>query len=160
MSIVVGCVEIYFKKLDDRAIIPNYKHPGDSGMDLHAIDDFLIEHGKCTVVGTGLAAEVIVRGDLTAFTFETQVRPRSGLAMNQGITIINTPVTIDSGYRGHWKFPLTKLTKGVYKITKGERFAQAVLCPIFTAPMVAIQEKRELNSSTRGEKGFGSTGSF
>lgn len=159
MSIVDGVVELSFKRLVPEAVIPSYKHYDDSGLDLHAIRDFKIIHGECTMVETGLAAEVVARGDIANFTIEIQVRPRSGLAMKEGITIINTPVTIDHGYRGPWKFPLTKLTKGEYIIKEGERFAQAVLCPVFSGPwMVQIQETDELHESTRGENGFGSTG--
>jgi len=155
---IVGSIEINFKKLDPRAIIPTFAHEGDSGMDLYSLYDYTILQDECVMVKTGLSAEVIAHGDLTAFTFEVQVRPRSGLAMKQGITIINSPATIDNGYRGPWKFPLTKLTKGIYILKAGERFAQAVLCPVFSAPVVSIYENDDLSSSTRGKQGFGSTG--
>jgi len=155
---MIGHIELLFKKLDPRAIIPYYIYEGDSGLDLCSLHEYIIQPGECTMVETGLSAEIISHGDLTKFTFEIQVRPRSGLAMNEGITIINSPATIDSNFRGHWRLPLTKITNGEYKLEAGERFAQAVVCPIFSTPMISIQEVEELNSSDRGEQGFGSTG--
>jgi dUTP pyrophosphatase len=155
---IAGSIEINFKKLDPRAIIPTFAHEGDSGLDLCSLHEYIIKPGECTMVETGLSVEVVSHGDLTSFTFEIQVRPRSGLAMKEGITIINSPATIDSNFRGHCKFPLTKITNGEYKLKVGERFAQAVVCPIFSSPMVSIQEVETLSSSIRGEQGFGSTG--
>jgi len=155
---MVGHVEINFKKLDPRAIIPIYKYDGDSGMDIHALNNYVIEYGKCTMVETGLSAETITRGDLSLFTFEIQVRPRSGLAMNYGITIINTPATLDSTYTGSWKFPVTKLTFGSYEIIEGERFAQAVICPILSKSDITVNVVDQLKPTVRGNAGFGSTG--
>jgi len=155
---MVGHIEILFKKLDPNAVIPCYIHEGDSGLDLCSLHEYIIKPGECTMVETGLSAEVVSHGDLTSFTFEIQIRPRSGLAMKEGITIINSPATIDSSYRGSLTLPLTKITNGEYKLKVGERFAQAVVCPIFSSPMVSIQEVETLSSSIRGEQGFGSTG--
>ena len=149
--------EIRFKKLFSHAKIPYYAHYGDSGMDLCALRTYTIKYGECTVVETGLSAEVMVYENPYDFTFEVQVRPKSGLALN-GITIINSPATIDQGYTGHWKFPLTKLTPGEFIILEGDKFAQAVICPVYSIPEVNVVEVDKLNETKRGGSGFGSTG--
>lgn len=149
--------EMCFKKLDLRAILPSYKYNKDSGADLCALEDYLIEFGKCTVVETGLAVQIVIKKE-SIFTFEIQIRPRSGLAINEGITIINSPATIDFLYTGPLKFPITKSTYGSYLIKAGTRCAQAVICPVLTSPLVKIIEVDNFNMTERGDNGFGSTG--
>ena len=128
---MVGHIEILFKKLDPNAVIPCYIHEGDSGLDLCSLHEYIIKPGECTLVETGLSAEVISHGDLTSFTFEIQIRPRSGLAPTT--IAIHNPQTV-------WSFPITKLTYGSCIIKSGECFAQCVISPILTYPMVTIKQ--------------------
>lgn len=136
------------KKLNENATIPAYQSDGASGFDLHASEVAEIPAGAVCAVKTGLAFE-IPQG------FEIQVRPRSGLAFKNGVSVLNTPGTIDSDYRGEVMVILFNFGKEIFKIKKGDRIAQAVLSQIFQANLIVSDE---LDSTTRGEKGFGSTG--
>lgn len=141
-------MNLKIKKLNENAIIPAYQSDGASGFDLHATESLDIEVGGICAVKTGLAFE-IPRG------YEIQVRPRSGLAVKNGIGVLNTPGTIDSDYRGEVMVILFNFGKEVFKIKKGDRIAQAVLTQIFKANLIVSDE---LDSTIRGDKGFGSTG--
>ncbi len=136
------------KKLNQNATIPAYQSEGASGFDLHASESAQIPAGGFCAVKTGLVFE-IPRG------FEIQVRPRSGLAFKNGISVLNTPGTIDSDYRGEVMVILFNFGKENFIIKKGDRIAQAVLTQIFQANLMVSEE---LDSTARGEKGFGSTG--
>jgi dUTP pyrophosphatase len=136
------------KKLSDEAIIPDYQSEEAAGFDLHSIDDVIIKPGERKLIGTGLAFE-IEKG------YEIQIRPRSGLAYKHGITVLNTPGTIDSDYRGEIKVLLINLSDEEFKIKKGERIAQAVVAPVIQAKIVEVDD---LNDTKRGSGGFGSTG--
>ncbi len=136
------------KKLNQNAVIPAYQSDGASGFDLHASESAEIPVGGFCAVKTGLAFE-IPRG------FEIQVRPRSGLAFKNGISVLNTPGTIDSDYRGEVMVILFNFGKEHFSVKKGDRVAQAVLAQIFQANLMVSEE---LDSTARGEKGFGSTG--
>ena len=136
------------KKLNENATIPAYQSDGASGFDLHSAESTEILPGGFCAVKTGLAFE-IPRG------FEIQVRPRSGLAFKNGIGVLNTPGTIDSDYRGEVMVILFNFGKEIFKINKGDRIAQAVLAQVFLADFSVSDE---LDSTARGERGFGSTG--
>ncbi|MDO8627131.1 MAG: dUTP diphosphatase [Candidatus Diapherotrites archaeon] len=136
------------KKLVQEAIVPHYVHPGDSGMDLYSVEEAVLLPGERKLVSTGLSIAV-EKG------FEAQVRPKSGLAANFGITVLNTPGTIDSGYRGEVKVILFNSSKQEYKISKASKIAQLVIAKVEEAK---IQEVEELDETVRGEGGFGSTG--
>ncbi|WP_024791745.1 dUTP diphosphatase [Lebetimonas sp. JS138] len=136
------------KKLSDEAIIPDYQSEEAAGFDLHSADDVIIKPGERKLIGTGLAFE-IEKG------YEIQIRPRSGLAYKHGITVLNTPGTIDSDYRGEIKVLLINLSDEEFKIKKGERIAQAVVAPVVQAKIVEVDD---LNDTKRGSGGFGSTG--
>lgn len=145
-------IKLGFKKLNPNAVLPKYAHPGDAGMDICAVADEKLYYGAPTLVGTGLAAE-IPEG------YELQVRPRSGLAC-KGITVWNSPGTIDAKYRGEIKVILFYYTNAPmgnnpYEIKAGDRIAQLVLAPITTAE---VHEVTELSETERGAGGFGSTG--
>lgn len=140
--------KIKIKKLHPDAILPRYAHEGDAGMDVFSLENAVLEPGERKTVPTGLSFEV-------PLGYEIQIRPRSGLALNHGITLSNTPGTLDSGYRGELKIGMINLSKQNYEIKKGERIAQLVLAKHETAE---IQEVEELSQTTRGENGFGSTG--
>jgi dUTP pyrophosphatase len=136
------------KKLQDNAVIPQYQTKEAAGFDLHAIEDVVIKPGERKLIGTGLAFEI-------EFGYEVQIRPRSGLAFKHGITVLNTPGTIDSDYRGEIKVLLINHGRESFEIKKGERIAQAVIAPVVQAE---ISEVEELGDTERGAGGFGSTG--
>ena len=143
-------VKLLIKKLSPKAHVPKYETTGSSGLDLSAFLDKEVEikpNEKC-LVPTGLAIE-IPKG------FEIQIRPRSGLAVKNGLTVLNAPGTIDSDYRGEIKVLLFNHGKEIFKISNGLRIAQMVLCPVEIAD---INEVNDLNKTLRGDGGFGSTG--
>ena len=130
--------------------LPTYMTPGAAGMDLHAalVDDVLIEPGAIVLVPTGLEV-AIPEG------FEGQVRPRSGLAVKYGISLPNTPATIDSDYRGEIRVPLINLGREAFRVSRGMRIAQLVVAPV---ARVTWDEVDVLPASDRGAKGFGHSG--
>jgi dUTP pyrophosphatase len=128
--------------------LPAYATPGAAGMDVVAAEDVVIAPGARHPVATGLAL-AIPEG------FEIQVRPRSGLALKHGITVPNTPGTIDSDYRGELKVLLINHGNEPFAIARGDRVAQLVLAPVVQA---AWDEVDELDETARGAGGFGSTG--
>ena len=130
--------------------LPEYASPGAAGADLHAAvaEPVVIQPGGRIAVATGLVLE-IPEG------FEAQVRPRSGLAFSQGVTVVNAPGTIDSDYRGELKVLLVNLGSEPATIQRGDRVAQLVIAPVTTARFIEVED---LSSTDRGEGGFGSTG--
>jgi dUTP pyrophosphatase len=128
--------------------LPAYATSGAAGMDVVSAEDVTIAPGARHAVATGLAL-AIPEG------FEIQVRPRSGLALKHGITVPNTPGTIDSDYRGELKVILINHGDEPFAIARGDRVAQLVLAPVVQA---AWSEVAELDATERGEGGFGSTG--
>jgi len=136
------------KKLHKDALIPAYQTQEAAGFDLHSIEDVIIKTGERRLISTGLAFEM-EKG------YEVQIRPRSGLAYKYGITVLNSPGTIDSDYRGEIKVLLINLGEEEFEIKKGDRIAQAVVAPVIQAEIVEVDE---LSNTIRGVKGFGSTG--
>ena len=128
--------------------LPSYASNGAAGMDVIAAEDVSIAPGARHAVATGLA--LAIPGG-----YEIQVRPRSGLALKHGITVPNTPGTIDSDYRGELKVILINHGTEAFAIRRGDRIAQLVLAPVVQA---AFEEVGELDETSRGEGGFGSTG--
>lgn len=130
--------------------VPVYSSASASGADLKAdIDkEVTIGPGERALIPTGIFLDI-------PDGFEAQVRPRSGLAIKHGITVLNTPGTIDSDYRGEIRIILINLSRDAYTITKGERIAQLVFSPVIQAEFI---EKKDLSVTERGEGGFGSTG--
>lgn len=146
-------VLIKFKRIKDDfndIPIPGYATPGSAGMDVRAamVNDLVLMPGQIELVPTNISVE-IPNG------YEIQVRPRSGLAIKNGITVLNSPGTIDSDYRGEVKIILINHSKEPFKISSGDRIAQLVLSKVYIAELV---ESNELNNSKRGEGGFGHTG--
>jgi dUTP pyrophosphatase len=139
---------LQIERLTASAILPSYAHPGDAGMDLCADETRTLLPGERAAVSTGL------RIALPAGT-EGQVRPRSGLSIKHGITVINAPGTIDEGYRGEVKVLLVNLGHEPFEITPGMRIAQLVIAPVLR---VAITEAAVSDCTARGTGGFGSTG--
>ena len=128
--------------------LPAYATSGAAGMDVVSAEDVTIAPGARHAVATGLAMAI-------PHGYEVQVRPRSGLALKHGITVHNTPGTIDSDYRGELKVILINLGDEPFAIARGDRVAQLVLAPVVQA---AWNEVAELDATERGEGGFGSTG--
>ncbi len=128
--------------------LPAYATAGAAGMDVVSAEDVTLAPGARHAVATGLAL-AIPPG------YEIQVRPRSGLALKHGISVPNTPGTIDSDYRGELKVILINLGSEPFAITRGDRVAQLVLAPVVQAAWDVVAE---LNATIRGEGGFGSTG--
>ncbi len=135
-------------KLADLAIIPKYEHPNDAGLDLISIDELELPAGESKLIHTGISIE------LPPGT-EAQIRPRSGLALKHQITVLNTPGTIDEGYRGEIGVILINHGKEPFKISKGMKIAQMVIAPVIR---VEIEEVDSLSDTSRGIGGFGSTG--
>jgi dUTP pyrophosphatase len=147
---VARLASLQVMKLHPEAIIPEYKTSGSSGLDLHARLDspVLLCPKERHLIRTGLAFAIPTG-------FEGQVRPRSGMALNVGVTCINSPGTIDSDYRGEVGAILINLGQENAIIRSGDRIAQFVICPIMVARLVEVDR---LNDMLRGTGGFGSTG--
>ena len=143
-------VKILIKKFDKNIKLPTYKTFGSSGMDLVAYikNKITINPGKTAMISTGIAVAI-------PKNYEIQIRPRSGLAAKKGISVLNTPGTIDSDYRGEIKIILINLGKKSFVIKSGDRVAQMILCPVMKAE---LKEVNILPKTVRGKEGFGSTG--
>lgn len=143
-------MEVLIKKLSDKAIIPKYKTKGASGLDVSACINKTIElmPSQKILVPTGISVSV-------PESYEIQIRPRSGLAVKNDISVLNSPGTIDSDYRGEIKVILFNHGKKMFKIENGLRIAQMVICPIIKAQIKVVDS---LSETSRGEGGFGSTG--
>jgi dUTP pyrophosphatase len=140
-----------YKKLSPDAVDPSYNYEKDSGFDLYAIEDVSLAGMSRAMVGTGLAFDI-------PDGYEIQVRPKSGLAINYGLTVLNTPSTIDGGYVGEVKVILFNASRETYQVKKGMKIAQAVLCPVQQGKYVNLENLDELPQTDRGDNGFGSTG--
>tara|TARA_B100000963_G_scaffold342535_1_gene343484 strand:- start:6706 stop:7146 length:441 start_codon:yes stop_codon:yes gene_type:complete len=142
--------KILIKRLSKEVAIPKYETDGSSGMDLAAniSNELNIDPGKVAIIPTGISLS-IPEG------FEVQIRPRSGLAAKQKISVLNTPGTIDADYRGEVKVILINLGQEPFKVERGLRVAQMVVCPIIKAKLVEVDD---LGKTERGAGGFGSTG--
>ena len=142
--------EILIKRLSKNIPLPKYKTDGTSGLDIAADirENIDIKPGKTEIIPKGLAVSI-------PKNFEIQIRPRSGLAAKNQISILNTPGTIDADYRGELKVILINLGNKSFLVEKGLRIAQIVLCPIIKAN---IKEVDTLDDTKRGSRGFGSTG--
>ncbi len=141
-------MKLKIKRIDPNAKLPEYANPGDAGLDLFSIEDADIEPGCSKLVRTGIAIE------LPAGT-EAQVRPRSGRALKHQITLLNTPGTIDEGYRGEIGVIMINHGKNTFHVHTGMKIAQMVIQHVLRVDVV---ECEELSDSQRGEGGFGSTG--
>ena len=143
-------VKILVKKFDKNVKLPAYKTSGSSGMDLvaHIRNKITINSGKTAIIPTGIAIAI-------PKNYEIQIRPRSGLAIKKGISVLNTPGTVDSDYRGEIKIILINLSKKSFVVKSGDRIAQMILCPIARGK---LKEVNNLPKTLRGKGGFGSTG--
>jgi len=142
---------VKFEKIHPDAVSPKYNYSTDSGFDLYSVTQTFIEPLSRALVPTGLKFD-IKEG------FEIQVRPKSGLALNQGLTVLNTPGTVDSGYNGEIKVILYNSTHDTIQIHSGMKIAQACICPVVNGRWINFTETDKLSEKDRGENGFGSTG--
>lgn len=136
------------RRLDPDLPLPSYAHPGDAGLDLHAADTTTLQPGQRALIPCGIAI-AIPDGHVGL------VHPRSGLAVDHGLTLLNAPGTIDAGYRGEVKVLLINHGDGPVEVRHGERIAQLLLMPI---AIVDVREVDRLDVTSRGTGGFGSTG--
>lgn len=136
------------RRIDPAAQLPTYAHPGDAGMDVRSLETVTLAPGARALVRTGLVFQLPPDA-------EAQVRPRSGLALRHGVTVLNAPGTIDAGYRGEVGVVLVNLGEAPFTVEKGMKVAQVVVAPVVRA---AIVEVAETDATERGADGFGSTG--
>ena len=141
-------LEVKVKRIHDDALLPMQANLGDAGMDLYSIETALIPSGEAKLIRTGLQIE-LPKGT------EAQIRPRSGLALKYSVTVLNSPGTIDEGYRGEIGVIIINHGKETFIVEKSMRIAQMV---IQTVPVVQLTEVNELSQSERGTSGFGSSG--
>lgn len=136
------------KLLYDNSKLPEYAHPGDAGLDIFSIEKVILKPGESKLVNTGISIEL-------PENTEAQVRPRSGLALKHQITVLNTPGTIDEGYRGEVGVILINHGQNVFEITEGMKIAQIVISPVMR---VNVEKSKKLNDTIRNDSGFGSSG--
>jgi dUTP pyrophosphatase len=136
------------KLINKDAILPFQANQGDAGLDLYSVEEKIIKPGEAELISTGIILE-LPEGT------EAQVRPRSGLALRHSVTLLNSPGTIDEGYRGEIKVILINHGKEDFKVEKQMRIAQMVIAPVARVNIIQVEE---LSSSERGEGGFGSSG--
>ena len=136
------------EKINEKAIMPNYAHEGDAGLDVYSVEKVVLEPGDRALIHTGIKIEL-------PKNTEAQIRPRSGLALKHGITLVNSPGTVDEGYRGEIGVIVINHGKETFVVEEGMKIAQMVIKPVWR---VEIEEVSSLNDSERGENGYGSSG--
>jgi dUTP pyrophosphatase len=150
-EVVLRTKQIDVNVIDDSAVFPKYAYPTDSGFDLYSTIDYTLPPFGRALIPTGLR-----------FSFdegtELQIRPKSGLAINQGLTVLNTPGTVDAGYTGEIKVILFNTNNSEVTINKGMKIAQAVFCPVMNGRYINLNRVDEIKEKDRKDNGFGSTG--
>ncbi|MBU2496772.1 MAG: dUTP diphosphatase [Nanoarchaeota archaeon] len=141
-------IPIKIKKIVEYAILPKRAYEYDAGFDLYSSEENILKPNERKLVKTGIAIEM-------PLNYHAEIRPRSGLAIKHGITVLNAPATIDSGYRGEIQVILINHSDEEFLVNKGERIAQLLFSKVDS---IAFEEVEELSDTTRGEKGFGSSG--
>ena len=136
------------QKIHPDAVLPRYAHPEDAGMDISSIENKILKAHEASLIRTGIILEL-------PENTEVQIRPRSGLALNNCITVLNSPGTIDQGYRGEIGVILINHSNTDFQIEVGMRIAQLVICPVYHAE---LSEGQVNSNELRGDKVFGSTG--
>jgi dUTP pyrophosphatase len=139
----------YINLTDDKD--PEYAYESDSGFDLRTTEDIWVLPNDRKLVPTGLRFDI-------PLGYELQVRSKSGLALNKGLMVLNSPGTVDSGYQGEVKVILFNTTNQKIKLEKGQKIAQAVLCPVLCGKWVNLLKVESIEEKDRNNKGFGSTG--
>jgi deoxyuridine 5''-triphosphate nucleotidohydrolase (dut) len=136
---------------NEDSVFPKYAYPSDSGFDLHAAEEVIIGPFGRALVPTGLKVS-FEEG------YEIQVRPKSGLAIKQGLTVLNTPGTVDQGYTGEIQVIVFNTNNTTVTIPKGMKVGQGVLCPVVQGKYVVFEQVNKVEDKDRGNNGFGSTG--
>jgi dUTP pyrophosphatase len=151
MDEYVPQLDLVYSKSREDAVSPSYAYETDSGFDLYSTEDVWIFAQSRKLIPTGLHIDI-------PDGYEIQVRSKSGLALNKGLIVLNSPATVDQGYTGEIQVIMFNTTNDKVKIEKGHKIAQAVLCPVVSGKWVNIIEKDKINSKDRNNNGFGSTG--
>ena len=144
-------LDLGYTKLNIDAIEPTYNYESDSGFDLYSTEEIVLPPFGRALIPTGLAFEI-------KDGYEIQVRSKSGLAINQGLMVLNSPGTVDNGYIGEVKVILFNVNNHEVTIKKGMKVAQAVLTSVVNGKWVNLEKKSQLTNKERGDNGFGSTG--
>lgn len=144
-------ITLPFKIVNPDTNTPKYNYGGDSGFDLYSVSEITIEPLGRTLIPTGIALDI-------KDGYEIQVRSKSGLAINEGLFVLNSPGTVDSGYNDEIKVIIFNTNNVSYTIKKGMKVAQAVLSPVVNGDWVNLLKVDEIEEKDRGNKGFGSTG--
>ena len=144
-------IDLPFSKSNPDAVNPNYAYETDSGFDLYSTEEIWVHSLDRKLIPTGIHIDI-------PDGYEIQVRSKSGLALKQGLMVLNSPGTVDQGYTGEIQVIIFNTSKERVKIEKGQKIAQAVLCPVVSGKWINLVEKKEINSKDRNERGFGSTG--
>ena len=151
LDVISKTKNIQIELLNEDAVFPEYAYPTDSGFDLYSTEEVKLSPFGRALVPTGLKLSFDIG-------YEIQVRPKSGLALKQGITVLNTPGTVDSGYNGEIMVIVFNTNQTEFTIPKGMKIAQAVLCPVINGKYVNLQLVDKIENKDRGDNGFGSTG--
>lgn len=146
-------LDLKYTKLHTDAIEPTYNYEGDSGFDLYSVEEIEVKPFGRVLVPTGLAFDI-------KDGYEIQVRSKSGLAINQGLFVLNSPGTVDSGYIGEVKVIIFNTNQESFTIKKGMKVAQGVLSPVVNGKWVNLLKKSQITNKERGDNGFGSTNLF
>ena len=144
-------IDLPFSKSNPDAVNPNYAYETDSGFDLYSTEEIWIHSLDRKLIPTGIHIDI-------PDGYEIQVRSKSGLALKQGLMVLNSPGTVDQGYTGEIQVIIFNTSKERVKIEKGQKIAQAVLCPVVSGKWINLVEKKEINKKERSNNGFGSTG--
>ena len=144
-------LDLEFLKINSDVVTPSYAYPSDSGMDLFSTHDEELQPFDRKLVGTGLKFNIPPN-------YEIQIRSKSGLALKQGLMVLNSPGTVDQGYLGEIKVILFNASNQIVKIQKGQKIAQAVLCPVVSGKWITLKEVTSFEEKDRSDNGFGSTG--
>lgn len=141
-------MNVLIKKINKNAILPEFAHTGDAGLDIFSVENKLVKRGKIELIKTGLTIQLPPNT-------EAQIRPRSGLALKNGITVLNTPGTIDEGYRGEIGVIIINHGEEDFQVQEGMKIAQMVIKPTLHVDVIEVDE---LDSTERSVLGFGSSG--
>jgi dUTP pyrophosphatase len=148
---VTNKLNLSYTKISEDAIDPQYAYESDSGFDLWSVEEVHFLPFERKLVPTGLSFD-IPEG------YEIQVRTKSGLAIKQGLMVLNSPGTVDQGYTGEVKVILMNMNNYAMTVTKNQKIAQAVLCPVVSGKWINLVSSTSINQKERGSNGFGSTG--
>lgn len=144
-------MKVEYSQSNVDSIDPSYAYPTDSGFDLFSTEEIVIESFDRSLIPTGLHIDI-------PDGYEVQVRSKSGLALKQGLMVLNSPGTVDQGYTGEIQVILFNTTKNNITINKGQKIAQAVISPVVSGKWIKLTKVDNINNKDRNENGFGSTG--